>query len=129
VKLISSALQEAQESLARARICKRLRRPGIDSDASIPGIHKHLKIRALPAMLHRLAELNPRSDYSYCEPVFVDLLRSPGSDSQPGGPVRQPYLLYGTGSPCYIGRWNRILEIYSGLLKRLQIRALFLSSW
>jgi hypothetical protein len=25
------------------------------------------------------------------EPVFVNLLRSPGTDSQPGGPVRQPY--------------------------------------
>jgi hypothetical protein len=28
------------------------------------------------------------------EPVFVDLLRSPGIDSQPGGSVRQPYLSY-----------------------------------
>jgi hypothetical protein len=28
------------------------------------------------------------------EPVFVNLLRSPGICSQPGGPVRQPYLLY-----------------------------------
>jgi hypothetical protein len=28
------------------------------------------------------------------EPVFVDLLRSPGIDSQPGGPVRKPYLSY-----------------------------------
>ncbi len=28
------------------------------------------------------------------EPVFVDLLRSPGIDSHPGGPVRQPYLSY-----------------------------------
>jgi hypothetical protein len=28
------------------------------------------------------------------EPVFVDLLRSPGIDSQPGGTVRQPYLSY-----------------------------------
>jgi hypothetical protein len=27
-------------------------------------------------------------------PVFVNLLRSPGIDSQPGGPVRQPYLSY-----------------------------------
>jgi hypothetical protein len=26
--------------------------------------------------------------------VFVNLLRSPGIDSQPGGPVRQPYLKY-----------------------------------
>jgi len=28
------------------------------------------------------------------EPVFVNLLRSPGIDSQPGGPVRQPSLSY-----------------------------------
>ncbi len=28
------------------------------------------------------------------EPVFVDLLRSPGIDFHPGGPVRQPYLSY-----------------------------------
>jgi hypothetical protein len=28
------------------------------------------------------------------EPVFVNLLRSPGIDSQHGGPVQQPYLLY-----------------------------------
>ncbi len=33
----------------------------------------------------------------FAEPVFVNLLRSPGSpgtDSQPGGPVRKPYLSY-----------------------------------
>ncbi len=28
------------------------------------------------------------------EPGFVNLLRSPGIDSQPGGPVRQPCLTY-----------------------------------
>jgi hypothetical protein len=28
------------------------------------------------------------------EPVFVDLSRRPGIDSQPGGPVRQPYFSY-----------------------------------
>ncbi len=28
------------------------------------------------------------------EPVFVNLCRSPGIDSQPDGPVRQPYLSY-----------------------------------
>jgi hypothetical protein len=28
------------------------------------------------------------------EPVFVNLLRSPGIDSQDGGPLRQLYLLY-----------------------------------
>ncbi len=28
------------------------------------------------------------------EPIFANLLRSPGIDSQPGGPVRQPHLSY-----------------------------------
>ncbi len=28
------------------------------------------------------------------EPEFVNLLRSPGINSQPGGPVLQPYLTY-----------------------------------
>ncbi len=28
------------------------------------------------------------------EPVFVNILRSPRIDSQPGGPVRQVYLMY-----------------------------------
>jgi hypothetical protein len=51
------------------------------------------------------------------EPVFVDLLRSPGIDSQPGGPVRQPYLTY---RPA---RLYRLAESIPGLLKRLQIRA------
>jgi hypothetical protein len=42
-------------------------------------------------------------------PVFVDLLRIPGIDSQPGGPVRQPYCR--AGPPGYIGRRNRFLGI------------------
>jgi hypothetical protein len=31
----------------------------------------------------------------FLEPVFVNLLGSPGIDSQPGGPVQQPYFPYG----------------------------------
>ncbi len=53
---------------------------GIDSLESIPGLLISLKIRAL-------APARP-------EPVFVDLLWSPGIDSQPGGPARQLYLSY-----------------------------------
>jgi len=49
----------------RARIFKLLRSRRIDSKEQIPP-----------------------------EPVYVNLLRSPGIDSQPGGPVRQPYLSY-----------------------------------
>ncbi len=33
-------------------------------------------------------------DNKHPEPEFVNLLRSPGIDSQPGGPMRQPYLTY-----------------------------------
>jgi hypothetical protein len=57
------------------------------------------------------------------EPVFVNLLRSPGIDSQPGGPVRQPYLTY---RPAYMATkvgGIGFLESIPGLHKRLQIRA------
>jgi hypothetical protein len=46
------------------------------------------------------------------EPVFANLLVSPGIDSQFGGQVRQPYLTYG---PARLHRlaesvlWNRFL--------------------
>jgi hypothetical protein len=44
------------------------------------------------------------------EPVFVNLLRSPGIDSQPGGPgpVQQPYLSY-SRPPDYKGLRNLFL--------------------
>ncbi len=46
------------------------------------------------------------------EPEFVNLLRSPGFDSQPGGSVQQPYLTY-RPVRLYIGwrihSWNRLL--------------------
>jgi hypothetical protein len=45
------------------------------------------------------------------EPVFVDLLRRSGIDSQPGGPVRNP--ICRTGPPDYIGSRNRFLRIES----------------
>ncbi len=56
------------------------------------------------------------------EPEFVNILRSPGIDSQPGGPVRQPYLA--NRRPGYIGWRNRFLGIDPGVLKRLEIRGL-----
>jgi hypothetical protein len=58
------------------------------------------------------------------EILFVDLLRSPGIDSQPCGPVvRQPYLSY------RLAKLHRLTESiprnrFLGLHKRLQIRAL-----
>ncbi len=57
--------------------------------------------------------------WNYTQPEFVNLL-CPGIGSQPGGPVRQPYLTY------RLGRLHRLAKIDSsksipGLLKRLQI--------
>jgi hypothetical protein len=54
----------------------------------------------------------------HTEPEFVNLLRSPGIDSQPGGPVRQPHL---TDRPAKL---QRLAGSIPGLLKHLQIRVL-----
>jgi hypothetical protein len=79
----------------RARIFKLLRSPRIDSKESIP-----------PAYVARRAV---RQTYLYSVPsphrLFVNLLRSTGIDSQHGGPVRQPYLLY-RPARLYIGWRN-----------------------
>jgi hypothetical protein len=56
-----------------------------------------------------LAESIPGLLITAAEPVFVDLLRGPGIDSQPGGPVRNPFCR--TGPPGYIGWRNRFLGI------------------
>jgi hypothetical protein len=53
------------------------------------------------------------------EPVFVDLLRRLGIDSQPGGPVRNPICRTGAGE-------LDSSESIPGLHKRLQIRAQFI---
>jgi hypothetical protein len=37
-------------------------------------------------------ELPPHFPDPHTEPVFVNLLRSPGINSQPGGPLKQSYL-------------------------------------
>jgi hypothetical protein len=45
------------------------------------------------------------------EPVFLNLFRSPGIDSQPGGSVRQPYLMYRTARLHRLAEsipWNRL---------------------
>jgi hypothetical protein len=75
-------------------------------------------------LLSLLATHLPRERINICnkdlEPVFVNLLRSLGMNSKPGGPVRQPYL------SCRTARLHRLAESIPGLLKRLQIRALIL---
>jgi hypothetical protein len=55
------------------------------------------------------------------EPEFANLLKTSGSDSQPGGPLRQLYLTYRPPGYTQGG------EIDSWLLKRLQVRALVLA--
>jgi hypothetical protein len=48
----------------------------------------------------------------YQSPVFVDLLRCLGNDSQPGGPVRQPHLTYRPVRQHRLAEsipWNRFL--------------------
>ncbi len=52
----------------------------------------------------------PASDSS--EPEFVNFSRSPGIDSQSGGPVRQPYLTYRSTRLHMLAEsvpWNRFL--------------------
>jgi hypothetical protein len=44
--------------------------------------------------LEVLSRVCPNRFLLFPEPVFVNFLRSPGIDSQPGRPVRQPYLSY-----------------------------------
>ncbi len=77
---------------ARAHICRCLRRPGIDSEELIrkfqhyAGILKQsmgTRYRVEIGLLYRPARAR------ICKPF-----KEPGIDSQPGGPVRQPYLLY-----------------------------------
>ncbi len=60
--------------------------------------------------------------FSETELAFVNLTRSPGIDSQPGGPVRNPYLTY---RPA---RLHRLAESIPGTLQRLQIRGQYCST-
>jgi hypothetical protein len=55
----------------------------------------------------KAGSLKMNTTLEYCtKPVFVDHLRCPGIDYQPGGPVRQ--LFFRNGPPSYIGLRNRI---------------------
>ncbi len=56
------------------------------------------------------------------EPEFVNLLMSPGIDSQPDVPVQQPCLTF---RPA---RLQRLAESIPGLLERLQIQALMVAA-
>ncbi len=75
----------------------------------MPYKHVRLVTFASPKRRNTYTDTDGRAS---TEPVFVNLLRSPGIDSQPGGPVRQPYLTY---RPAWLQRqaesvsWNRFL--------------------
>jgi hypothetical protein len=56
---------------------------------------------------HQIYEIKP-------EPVFVDLLRSTGIDSQPVGPVREPN---------FRAKLHMLAESIPGLQKHLQLQA------
>jgi hypothetical protein len=126
-----------------------LRSPGIDSSESIPRnrflgsfVYKYELSERIRRPVPELVNLswspgigsrpgrpryyNPFWHTCLREPEFVNFLRSPLIDFQPGGPLWQSYLT--TGPPAYIGWRNRFLRI--GLFKRLQIFGLwFLKSW
>ncbi len=59
-----------------------------------------------------------RKKWVEAEPEFVNLLRSPGVDSQFGGPALQPYLTY---------RPARLAESIPGLLERYKFGLSFAS--
>ncbi len=68
--------------------------------------NKEIKIKsnlfAFPKQDTQLRIPTSGGDFCKPEPVFVDLFMSPEIDFQPGGPVRQPYLLYRL-APGYLG--------------------------
>ncbi len=74
---------------------------GVPSGAHEPG-RRHLSagLRRRPPRTHGESHLDPRRQVAgihrptISEPVFWNLLRSPGIDFQPGLPVRQLYLSY-----------------------------------
>ncbi len=100
---------------AGAHIHRCLRRPGINSEELIckfqhrAGIFKQsmgTRKRVGIGLLYRPTRAR------ICNPF-----NEPGINSQPGGPVWQPYLLY------RLARLHRLAESIPGLLKCLQIRA------
>ncbi len=104
---------------AGAHICRCSRRPGIDSEEMIrkfqhrAGILKQsmgTRNRVGIWLLYRPARAR------ICKPF-----KEPGIDSQPGRPVRQPYLLYRLAMLHRLVGGIDSSESIPGLLKRLQI--------
>jgi hypothetical protein len=87
------------------------------------GSLKGLKRRALAGLYDNPIPnlfLAPLDCSKIPEPVFVNLLKSPGIHSQPGGPVRQPFLTYQPDRLYIVHRLAE--ESFPRVLKRLQIR-------
>ncbi len=85
---------------AEAQICKCLRRPGIDSEELICKFqHRGGIFKQSMGTRNRvgIGLLYPPARARICKPF-----KGPEIDSQPGGPVRQPYLLYRLG---YLVTW------------------------
>jgi hypothetical protein len=100
---------------AGAHICRCIRRPGIVSEELIRKFRHHAGIFKQSMRTRNRVGIGllyqPATD-RICKPF-----KEPGIDSQPSGPVRQPYLLY------RLARLHRLAESIPGLLKHLQIRA------
>jgi hypothetical protein len=72
-----------------------------------------LRVRPLHTLPYRTSCTGRRAGDSVesTEPEFLNLVRIPGIDSEPGGPIRQPYGIYFcTGPPGFIGWRNRFLN-------------------
>ncbi len=86
--------------------------------AVLPGREGRNRFHRLPPArgIQTGMSVSPKTEPAF---VLVNLLRSPWIDSQPRGPVRQPYSSY---RPA---RLHRLVESIRGLHKLLQIRTLF----
>ncbi len=93
-----------------AHICRCLRRPGIDSEELIRKFQHHAGI-----FKQSMGTRNQVGIGLLYRPVRAHIckpFKEPGIHSQPGGPVRQPYLLY------RLVRLHRLAESIPWLLKR-----------
>ncbi len=96
-KLLRSPGIDSKESILpplviRARILKRLWSPRIDSKEWIPPAYVAWRVASRYDNPITPRFLTPIDSLKI--PALIPYLESQGIDSQPGGPVRQPYLTY-----------------------------------
>jgi hypothetical protein len=93
-------------------IWDRLSQKTISRYCPFKGIPRGVRCKIVKSTLFTsTVPLLDHSCYSCTEPIFVDLLRSPGIDFQPAGQYGNP--ICRTGPPGYIGRRNRFFGINS----------------